>query len=157
MAVLTEDEFAEAVKTYMLNMYRLAFAILNREQDAEDAVGEAVLHAFANRNSLKKKEAFKAWIMQITANEAKKIYKKNKQAYSLEWEENLSPAFYDDYHELWDAVMQLDSIFRDVIVLYYYEQFSLKEIGKILKCREGTVKSRLFRAKSQLREMLTEV
>ena len=74
----------------------------------------------------------------------------------MQWEKQFSPAFYDDYHELWDAVMQLDSEFRDVIVLFYYEQFSIKDISKIMKCKEGTVKSRIFRAKNQLRELLTE-
>jgi len=156
LAVLTEEEFAEQIRSYMVNMYRLSFAILNSTQDAEDAVGEAVLRAFENRNALKKKDAFKAWIMQITANEAKKIYRKNKRTYATEWEEQFSPAFYDDYHELWDAVMQLDNEFRDVIVLFYYEQFSIKDISKIMKCKEGTVKSRIFRAKNQLRELLTE-
>ena len=72
----------------------------------------------------------------------------------MAWEENLSPAFYDEHHELWDAVMQLDGGYRDVIVLFYYEQCTIPEISRILECRQGTVKSRLYRAKEQLRERL---
>lgn len=92
--------------------------------------------------------------MQITANEAKAIYRRNKKICPVEWDENLSPEFYDDYHELWDAVMRLEDGYRDVIVLFYYEQFSVKEISKILGCKEGTVKSRLFRAKEVLKTMI---
>lgn len=160
MATMTREAFLENIKSHTLQMYRLAFSILRNPQDAEDVVSEAVLRAYENLGTLRSEERFKAWILQITANEAKKLYGKNKRMCTVAWEdymsENISPAFYDDHHELWDAVMKLDDEFRDVIVLFYYEQFAIREIAKILKCREGTVKSRLHRAKGQLREMLQE-
>lgn len=164
MAVMTKEDFSENIKSHTLHMYRLAFSILRNQSDAEDAVSEAVLRAYENLGTLRSVERFKAWVLQITANEAKKIYGKNKRMSTVAWEDilsdsmpgKMSPAFYDEHHELWDAVMTLDDGFRDVIVLFYYEQFSIREIAKILKCREGTVKSRLYRAKGQLREMLQE-
>lgn len=164
MAVMTKEEFSENIRSHTLHMYRLAFSILRNPQDAEDVVSEAVLRAYENLGSLRSKERFRAWILQITANEAKKLYVRNKRVNTVEWEDNMSddvsggmlPAFYDEHHELWDAVMKLDRDFRDVIVLFYYEQFSIREIAKVLKCREGTVKSRLHRAKGQLRVMLQD-
>lgn len=154
MADMTKEEFARSIKAYTLNMYRLAFSILRNDPDAEDAVSEAVLRAYEKRSSLRKTENFKGWILRITANEAARIYRRNKRVSPVEWEENMSPAFYDEHHELWDAVMKLEQGHRDVIVLYYYEQCSLKEISRILGCREGTVKSRLYRAREQLRRMI---
>ena len=164
MAAMTREAFLENIKSYTLHMYRLAFSILRNSQDAEDAVSEAVLRAYENLGTLRSEERFKAWVLQITANEAKKLYGKNKRMSTVAWEdymsdymsENMAPAFYDEHHELWDVVMKLDDDFRDVIVLFYYEQFSIREIARILKCREGTVKSRMHRAKGQLREMLQE-
>ena len=164
MAVMTKEDFSENIKSHTLHMYRLAFSILRNQSDAEDAVSEAVLRAYENLGALRSEERFKAWVLQITANEAKKLYGKNKRMSTVAWEDilsdnmsdKMSPAFYDEHHELWDAVMTLDDEFRDVIVLFYYEQFSIKEIAKILKCREGTVKSRLHRAKGKLREVLQE-
>lgn len=50
--------------------------------------------------------------------------------------------------------MKLDVVYSEVVILYFYEQLSLKEIGKILGIPEGTVKSRLARGKKQLRELL---
>lgn len=155
MADMTKEEFLQHIRTYTLNMYRLAFSILRNDADAEDAVSEAVLHAYEKLASLRKTENFRGWILRITANEAKRIYRKNKWSSSVEWEESMSPAFYDEHHELWDAVMRLEQGYRDVVVLFYYEQCSLKEISNILGCREGTVKSRLYRAREQLRQMLT--
>ena len=112
------------------------------------------MHAYEKLETLKKADSFRNWILQIAANEAKKIYRQNKRTSPVEWKENLSPEFYDEHHELWDAVMQLDGGYRDVIVLFYYERCTIPEISRILECRQGTVKSRLHRAKEQLRAIL---
>lgn len=149
MSVMTKEEFVREVRGYTLHMYRLAYSILNNSMDAEDAVSEAVLHAYEKLRTLRDPDNFKNWILQITANEAKKIYRQNKRTGAVAWEENLSPAFYDEHHELWDAVMQLDGGYRDVIVLFYYERCTIPEISRILECRQGTVKSRLYRARME--------
>ena len=145
MAVMTKEEFVQHVKSDTLPMYRLAYSILQNSADAEDAVSEAIVHAYEKLDTLKKADSFRNWILQIAANEAKKIYRQNKRT---------SPEFYDEHHELWDAVIQLDGGYRDVIVLFYYERCTIPEISRILECRQGTVKSRLHRAKEQLRAML---
>ena len=119
MAVMTKEEFVQHVKSDTLPMYRLAYSILQNSADAEDAVSEAIVHAYEKLDTLKKADSFRNWILQIAANEAKKIYRQNKRTSPVEWEENLSPEFYDEHHELWDAVMQLVGGYRDVIVLFY--------------------------------------
>lgn len=95
--------------------------------------------------------------MQITANEAKKIYVGNKRRIPQENMEELMPAFRDDYHELWDVVMGLEMVYREAILLYFYESLSIREIAKALHVPEGTVKSRLSRGKSLLREKLSDI
>lgn len=135
-------------------MYRLACGMLNNRADAEDAVGEAVLKAWESLGSLRRTESFKSWIMQITANESRKIYRKNRRITCVESVEEMAPAFYDDHHELWDAVMRLDIRYREVIILYFYERLSVKETGQVLHIAEGTVKSRLFRGRKILKGML---
>ena len=154
MSTIDKETFSELVREYSPNMYRLAVAILQNSHDAQDAVGEAVLRAYENLDKLRKKDKFKAWIMQITANEARKLYGKQKKTFATEHMEELLPAFEDEHHELWDAVMKLDSVFREVIILFYYERLSIKEICVVLQIKEGTVKSRLSRGKKQLKEML---
>ena len=76
MSVMTKEEFVREVRGYTLHMYRLAYSILNNSTDAEDAVSEAVLHAYEKLRALRDPDSFKNWILQITANEAKKIYRK---------------------------------------------------------------------------------
>lgn len=155
MSAISKDTFAHLVKEYMPNLYRLAFGILHNREDAEDAVSEAVLKAYEKIDTLRRRESFQAWIMQIAANEAKRIYAKNKRVSPVDNMEDYMPDFRDEYHELWDMVMELDVVYREVIILYFYERFSIKEIGGILHIAEGTVKSRLFRGKQQLKEQLT--
>ncbi len=151
---MDHETFTTLVRQYTPNMYRLSYGMLRSGADAEDAVSEAVLKAWENLEKLKKPECFKAWIMQITANEARKVYRHTRKVSCMESMEEIAPAFADEYHELWDAVMKLDERYRAVIILYFYENLSLKEIGKALHIAEGTVKSRLSRGKRMLKEML---
>ena len=152
MSAISNETFSRLVLEYTPNLYRRARGILHNREDAEDAVSEAVLKAYEKLHTLRKTERFQAWIMQIAANEAKRIYAKNKRVSPVENMEEYMPDFRDEYHELWDMVMELDIVYREVIILYFYERFSIKEIGEILHIAEGTVKSRLFRGKKQLKE-----
>ena len=145
MSSITREAFEKLINEYKSNMYRLALGILQNQYDAEDAVSESVLKAYENLVKLRNADKFKAWILQITANEARLLYKKQKRQLYTENIESYMPVFEEDYHELWDVVMQLQRPYREVILLFYYEQFSITEIARILQIREGTVKSRLAR------------
>ncbi|MCH5249036.1 MAG: RNA polymerase sigma factor [Lachnospiraceae bacterium] len=154
MSAIDNETFAGLVREYTPNLYRLALGILHNRDDAEDAVAESILKAYEKIHTLRNPDSFRPWIMQITANEAKHIYAKNRRSTPVENVEEYMPEFRDEYHELWDIVMRLDTAYREVTILYFYEQLSLKEIGKILHIPEGTVKSRLHRAKKELKKYI---
>lgn len=151
---IQKEVFAELVRENKVPMYRLAYGILRNQMDAEDAVSEAVVKAFERLNSLREPEKFKPWIMQIVANEARKLYGKKKRVDLVEDASEMKLYHEDAKNELWDIVVRLDEKSRAVVILFYYEQLSLKEIGGVLDISEGTVKSRLFRAKEKLRVLL---
>ena len=154
MSAIDNDTFADLIREYTPNLYRLTLGILHNREDAEDAVSESVLKAYEKIHTLRNPDSFRAWIMQIATNEAKRIYEKNKRSAPMESVEEYMPEFRDGYHELWDVVMKLDVSYREVTILYFYEQLSIKEISKILYIPEGTVKSRLYRGKKQLKSHL---
>ncbi len=154
--MIGREQFEQKIREYSPGMYRLALAMLHNREDAEDAVGEAVLRAYEKIHTLRKEDSFRPWVMQITANEARKIYGKNRQVMPVDDMEAYMPAFREDRHELWDVVQQLDLVYREVVMLYFYERFSIKEIGAILQIPEGTVKSRLSRGKKALRDLMGE-
>ena len=152
MSIIQQEKFVEFVKDNKNGMYRFAYGILKNEADAEDAVSEAIIKGYENLYKLRDPEKIKVWMMTILS-EAKKIYKKKKIYIPEEFLPEIAVEKEKDY-ALWDIVKSLPPNFSEIIILYYYEGFSTKEIASILKIAEGTVKSRLSRAREQLKEML---
>ena len=150
MQRITQEELSALIMDNKAGMYRLAFSILRNDADAQDAVSEAIVLAFEKCHQLRKTSSAKSWLMQILVNSSKKIAVQSNKYVLLENEIQYEQAeeFKDD--DMWETVMELDEEFREVVVLYYYEQFSVREIGKMLRVPEGTVKSRLARAREKL-------
>ena len=156
MAVIDRKTFEKQARESLPGLYRLAYGILRNRADAEDAVSETLLRAYEKLHTLREAESFHAWLMQIAANEAKKIYAGNQKRTPMENMEPYMPAFEDDHHELWDVVMELKLCYRETILLYFYERLSIPEIAKVLRISQGTVKSRLSRGKKLLRKKLSD-
>lgn len=146
--------FVQLIQENKLGMYRLALSILRNETDAEDAVSETVLKAYENLNKLRNIDKFKPWIMQILVNQAKIMLRKKKRIDLLDDMGQLEMTFENQDGELWSVVSELEEGFRNVVILFYYEEMTVKEIAKTLKIAEGTVKSRLSRAREKLRLIL---
>ncbi|MGG7164675.1 sigma-70 family RNA polymerase sigma factor [Clostridium ihumii] len=152
---ITKEIFIGLVKENKISLYRLAKSMLKMEADVEDVISETILKAFKNINKLKELESFKPWIMRILVNECYAlINKKNKidleenmEVYNLKYEEVESKSL------IW-AINQLNDDSRAVIILFYYEDMSIKDMSSILNVPEGTVKSRLSRAKDKLKIIL---
>lgn len=151
---ISREQFSELIRETKIPMYRLAYGILRNGPDAEDAVGESIIRAYEHLDSLKDADKFKSWIMMITANEAKRMYKKRKQVRLMEDVDVCGLTHNDSHDELWELVLKLDEKYRAVIILFYYEQMKIREISRILQITEGTVKSRMSRAKDRLRDLL---
>ncbi|MDD2972386.1 MAG: RNA polymerase sigma factor [Lachnospiraceae bacterium] len=147
-------KFVELIEVHKSGMYRLAVSILRNSTEAEDAVGEAIIKAYEKLDKLKDADKFKAWIMQIVVHEAQNIYRTKKHFQYVEDLELTGASYQDEHLELLELVLELPEEFRSVVVLFYYEGFSQKEIAGILQTPEGTVKSRLFRARKILQEKL---
>lgn len=148
MAKLTKQELEKLILENQEYLYRLAFSYMKNDADAQDAVGEAIVTAYEHRYTLIKKESAKSWLIKILINQCITMLRKQKKELSIQLPaETYSPFQFD---ELWLIVMELPDNLRSIVVLYYYEQFTTKEISKILKIAEGTVKSRLSRAREQL-------
>ena len=111
--------------------------------------------AFEKLHTLKVDAYFKTWIIRILIRECYRIQKKRKNLVPYEeymqdrklWEE-------DRYTDLYLAIMELPQELRVLVTLYYLDGFSVREVSDILQMKEGTVKSRLSRAREQLRVQL---
>lgn len=147
-------KFCESVNKYRDDLYIMALAILKNEADAEDAVSNAILKAYENMEQIRAFHKFKPWMLTITKNEALKIKRKRLYLPGDEAVEALSKPVMAQYDELWDILQKMREEYRLVVVLFYYEGLSLRDISDVLDIPVGTVKSRLNRGKAELREEL---
>ena len=154
MNQITRDEFAVLVLENKTQMYRLALGILKNEADAEDAVSDAIVKAYEHLGSIRDSSKFKSWIMTIVANEAKTTLKKKKKVELWDEKNIAETTTAKESTGIWEIVLSMDEEFRKVVILYYYSGFSIKEISKILRLPQGTVKSRLTRARNKLKAIL---
>ena len=150
MKRITQEELSDLIMDNKDSMYRLAFSIVRNDADAQDAVSEAIVHAFEKMYQIRKISSAKSWLMKILVNASKRIVAQSHKFVLTENENQYEQIQPFESDEMWTTVMELDEEFREVVVLYYYEQFSVKEIGKMLKIPDGTVKSRLSRAREKL-------
>lgn len=146
--------FNELIEENKLKMYKTARAILKNEEDICDAIQETLISAYKNINKLQENKYFSTWIIRILINKCYDIISKNKK---IENFTDISAAeevkVYDNYdsESIVNKVLnEIDEELKVVTVLYYYDGFSVKEISEMLKIPEGTVKSRLSRARDKL-------
>ena len=155
-----KDWFCHQVRSCQNGLYHLAISILKNESDAQDAVQEALFKAYDHLGELKQKDKFKPWLMRILSNVAYGMLRGRKITMDLNAWEELPQNNTLDIHTkitLWDTVQALPAGYRIVIVLYYYENLTIKEIGGITGLTPATVKKRLSRAREQLKAVLKEV
>lgn len=152
-----QEQFAALVTQHSRSMFRAARAVLDCDADAEDAVSEAVLLAWKNWGRLRSGDAARAWLLKITVNCAYGYRRKSARVVYTDTVEQLADGIEDPpVAHLWEAVLRLPEDQRAVVTLYYYEDLPVKEIARILGVAQGTVKSRLSRARQNLRELLRE-
>ncbi len=152
------NEIGQLILENMQTLYRVAFSILRTEEEIYDAISSTTIIVFEKINTLKNEEYFKTWLTRILINECYKIYNQNKKIIHLEDYNQEKITYNDEYAdlEIRNLIKSLDKTLREIVVLYYFEDFSVKEISKIVKIPEGTVKSRLSRARKELEKILTK-
>ena len=137
-------------------LYRISMSMLKNEADAQDAVHDAILKAYKNLGSLKKEEYFSTWLVRILINCCNKQLKENSRRFDIG--DNLPDVASRDNPylsvELGEAIDSLPPKIRITVILYYIEDFSVKDIKRVLHIPEGTVKSRLSKGRALLKEML---
>ena len=156
---MDKETFCAGIVDCQETMFRAAKAILQNDQDAEDAVQEAICTAFARRDSLREMDKFRPWVLRILTNKCYDACRKRRNTVDLEAAGEVPAATGLDTAErlsLWQAVMSLSDDLRATVTLFYYDGMSVREIGGILGISEAAVKSRLRRGRERLRLLLDE-
>ena len=156
---LDRERFVAQVTELQETLYRTARSILRNEQDAQDAVQEAVTQAFARLHTLRDPAKFKPWLLRILVNTCYDACRRRRSTVYLEAVEETLAAPQSDCEErmsLWSAVMRLPEEQKAVVTLFYYEDLPIRAISEVLGVTQGTVKTRLSRARGRLRQMLDQ-
>lgn len=148
--------FSREVEAIMPTMFRIAFAILRNRTDCEDAAQNAVLKAYQKLDTLSERRYFRTWLIRILKNECIGFVRTRKVTEALDDHAELGYEMDVPDPDLNRAFDALSTDERLAITLYYYEGYTSREIAKICDVTDGTIRSRLSRARETLREQLSE-
>lgn len=146
--------FCRGVRERERSMFRLAWAMLRNEADCEDAVQSAILKAYEALPALRDKNAFGSWLLRILQRECLQLLKKRPQTLPLE--EVPEPSWEDvpGNGDLRAALDRLSPKEQGALVLFYYEDMSVRDIARLMDAPAGTMRSWLARGRSHLKDLL---
>lgn len=161
-----KDAVEWLVNTYSDRLLRAAVLILGNQHAAEDAVQECLIDAITHLPDFRGDSSIYTWLYTILLRRCRRsqgvaFWRRNQHLpeHSLErqlheLEQHNSPP--ETNHVLRKAVASLGYKYREIIVLFYYEELQINEISQLLQIPEGTIKNRLYRARKKLRAILGE-
>ena len=152
---MTAQEFSTRVLEVEGMLYRVAYGILLNQSDCADAVQEALMRGWEKLHTLREEEYFRTWLTRILINQCYSILRRRRFFLPLDSARTVA-APQDADTELHDAIARLDNKMRLPLVLHYMEGYSVEEIAAMLSVPAGTVKTRLMRARKQLRAALSD-
>ena len=147
------DAFTQLMEGQMQNMYKAARSILRSEDDVADAVSETMLICWEKLGTLKKPRFFRTWMTRILINKCNDILREGSRTILTDEPPEVEFLEQEFLNLEWkEALNVLDEKYRTVMILYYAEGFSLKEIALILDIPESTARTRLARGRKQYME-----
>lgn len=166
-----QDAFAELVYTFQDSVYNLCYRMLNDGGEAEDATQEAFLRAYMNIKRYDADRSFKTWVMSIASNHCIDRLRKRRMKYVSLDDEPTAAALAlssrdplpeqamlrNERDETIQAVlMELEPDYRVAVILRYWYDYSYAEIAEVMTTTESAIKSRLFRARRTLADLVND-
>lgn len=148
----------KALQSYGNSLLRLAFSYMHNMQDAEDALQDTLIQYMRKAPAFESEEREKAWLITVTCNICKNKLRHTKHLR----EDELTDIIPDerqaeDLSVVWECVKSLPDKYSEVLHLYYYEGYSIKEIADMLGKNEATVRSLMSRGRNMLKAPLEDI
>ena len=146
------------MKKYKDNLFATAFNICKSSADADDAVQNTFIQYYTTDKQFENEQHIRAWLLRVVINKAKNINISFWRRKSVPLEDYIESLVFKTPEEknLFKEVMKLHEKYRIVIHLFYYEDYSVKEIAQILNLTESNIKVRLNRGRKLLKKSLRE-
>lgn len=155
------DTVENALNLFGDAVLRTAFSYLKKREDAEDIVQETLIRLMQSEKIFESEEHMKSWMLRVAANLCKDQLKSSRRQKEFVLSEGYEEGVEAEYtsggnNEVMEAVMSLPEKYRSVIHLYYFEDYTTKEIAEIVAKKEATVRSLLKRGREKLEVMLSK-
>jgi RNA polymerase sigma-70 factor (ECF subfamily) len=146
--------YAEVIERYSDMVLRIAYQNTFNKYDAED-IAQEVFIKFLRQGGFASEEHLKAWFIRVTINQCKDwkkaFWRRSVGALGEEW-----PPFSEPQNSVLAEIKQLPAKYRNVIYLYYFEGYAIREIADIMQTNPNTVSSWLVRARKKLKALVLE-
>lgn len=159
------EAFNCLITRYMKQTYNIAYHFVNNHEDAEDIVQETFVKVYHNLKKFRGDSEFSTWLFRIVTNisinqlnqrkRLNNIVLKSTNTDNMVNSNQLNTSNIDLMHHIEMALDKLSQLQRTVVILRHLEGLSTKQVSRILRCSEGTVKTHLFRALKKLRNLLS--
>lgn len=151
----TDKEIIAIYDRHVDTVYRICYSYMKNVPETEDMVQETFLRLIASGKAFENERHEKAWLIVTASNlckdSLKKWWRRNE---SIEDNPSLAAADSPENREVLEALLQLPKDYKTVVYMFYYEGYSTEEIASCLNVPNGTVRSRLARARSKLKTIL---
>lgn len=155
--MMTENTFTAAAERHLDMVYRVALNWLRNPADAEDAAQTVMLRLWQTDTDFADEDHLRRWLARVTLNVCKDMTHSPWRRHNVPLEELPEPVFSDpERREVYQEVMALPAKYRMPLYLYYYEGYSVAEVGELLRLNASTVQTRLARARAKLKLTLME-
>lgn len=155
---MEKNRYVKVVQKYSNTVFRAAYQYCGNKSDAEDVVQNTFMKLLEKEECFADDEQAKFWLIRVAMNECKSLWRTSWKRKVTSMEDlSAEPAFVmPERSELYYAVRELPVKYRQVVHLYYFEDYSVREIAGIMKLSETAVQNRLLRARQKLKEKLKE-
>ena len=153
---MTEKLFCQHYEKYKNTVYSVIFNYVQNTEDTADLLQEVFMKLFATEDSFQNDEHLKAWLIRVSINLCKNHLRSAKVRKFVPLEEDIPFFDQQESNDLLKVVFTLPEKYRVPIHLFYYEDYSIKEISDILDMPEATVKIRLKRGREKLSKVLNK-
>lgn len=150
----TNSEFVEVYERNIDMVYRLCFIFLKNTTDADDAVQSIFLKLFKNNKAFHDREHEKAWLIVTTKNTCKDVLKSWWRSRRVDIDFFSEKLYWDNVEQqrdILEKLLLLPEKYKTVLYLYYVEDYSIKEISKLLDRKESTLQTQLSKGRSRLK------
>lgn len=152
-----EVKLEDMIHLFGPSVYRMAFSLCKNRSDADDVYQEVFIAYLQNQPSFVNEHHAKAWFLKVCSNACKKIWRQPFFAKTEPFDEtfhHLEESKKRDYEPLYQALQKLPLKYRVVLHLFYFEEYTTLEMSDILGVNESTLRTRLSRGRSALKDLL---